>query len=237
MSITSLNLSNSDLNDDNIGELLQYFQEICYVPSNLNLDQNDIGDLGFEKLINFAGIEEINLDRNNVTNKGLASLKDKKSASLKKINLSRNALHSSNGSIIELIRSLCENVYIEISLGNNITIQDRETIKVIQNGRKDQPTIANLMFFSELQGITSQVLPISNSEDEETVNRREIEGFIAIILELSTTSPEMLYDVVRNNPQAKSLVFKTKQELQELGEIKRQVECKTASTQLQPTCS
>ena len=237
MSITSLNLSNSDLHDDNIGELLQYFQEICYVPTNLNLDQNSIGDLGFEKLINFEGIEEINLDRNNVTNKGLASLKVKKSNSLKKINLSRNALYSSNGSIIELIRALCENVYIEISLGNNITTQDRKAIKIIQNGRKDQSTIANLMLFSDLQKIGSQVLPISNSEDEETVNRREIESFIAIILELSTTSPEMLCDVARNNPQAKSLIFRTKQELQELGEIKRQLECKSTSTKLQPTYS
>ena len=140
MFTTSLNLSNSDLNDDNIGELLQYFQDIRYVPSKLNLDQNNIGDLGFEKLIKFAGIEEINLDRNNVTNKGLTSLKDKKSASLKKINLSLNALDSSDGSIIELIRSICEHVYIEISLGNNITIQDREIIKGIQNRDNFQST-------------------------------------------------------------------------------------------------
>ena len=237
LSVKRLDLSNANLSDDHIGELLEYFKQNNYVPRHLDLDSNSIGDRGFVQLIGFQDIEEINLDRNNVTNKGLASLKDKKSSSLKKINLSRNALHSSSGSIIELIRSLCENVYIEISLGNNITIQDRETIKSIQNREEDPPTIDNSMFFSDLQSTTSQVLTISNSEDEETVNRRDIEGFIAIMLELCKTTPDMLYDLVRKNPHAKSLICKTKQELQELGEIKRQVEYNAASTKPQPTYS
>ena len=226
LSAKRLDLSNANLSDEHIDELLEYFKQNNYVPCFLDLDSNRIGDHGFALLISFQGVEEINLDRNNVTNNGLVALKNQKSTSLKKINLSRNALHSSGGEIIELIESLCENVYIEIGLGNNIAIQDKEKIKAMQNRE-------NAIFFSDLQSAASQVFPSGNIESEEAVNRIEIEGFMAIVMELSKATPDMLYDVARKSPQAKSLMCKMKQELQELGEIKRQVEFNAATTKPQ----
>lgn len=76
-------LSNAAITDQEIKEILFYLESIDYRSIYVDLDCNNISDDGFQALINFEVIKEINLDRNNITNNGLKDLFTRKNNSLK----------------------------------------------------------------------------------------------------------------------------------------------------------
>ncbi len=142
--LRKLDLSNCGLNSAKLNEIIEYLKKIEFKPTHINLDCNQIRDDGLINLLSFSSeIEEINLDRNNITNLGVSSLLTMKedsltSTKLKLINLNRNNLKSihANGSILELInKSLIFGIDIQVEIGNiMITKEEIRKIREMKNG-------------------------------------------------------------------------------------------------------
>ena len=132
--IKKLDLSNAGIYDNDVQDLLSYLKQIKYTPTCLNLDDNNIGDAGLKLLADFKEIEEINLDRNNITNVGLAALETRQNLDLKRLNLNRNNLKSNHpsGNLVELISAYQGIILIEITMGNDASLEELQRIKEIQ---------------------------------------------------------------------------------------------------------